>query len=54
METICENILEKSNEYKWEIKIIKTTKYKNIMVGVAPIDFDINSSYYNYGYYYYC
>ena len=24
------------------------------MVGVAPIDFDINSSIYNYGWYYFC
>ena len=44
MGTICENELDKSiEEHKWKIKILKT-KYKNIMVGVAPSDFDINSS----------
>ena len=39
-----------------KIKILKTTQKKTIMVGVAPIDFDINSSSYNncgwYIYYY--
>ena len=35
MGTICGNVLEKSKEYKWKIKILKTTKYQNIMVGVA-------------------
>ena len=54
MGTICENELEKSKEHKWKIKILKT-QYKNIMVGVAPIDFDINSSdYSNCGWYFYC
>ena len=49
MGTICENILDKSKEYYWKIKILKTYNH-NIMVGVAPIDFDINNSlYYNYG-----
>ena len=52
MGTICENELEKTKEYKWKIKILKTKNYE-IMVGVAPIDFDINSSYYNCGWYYY-
>ena len=52
--TICEKKLGKSNEYKWKIKILNT-KYKIIMIGVAPIDFDINSSdYFNCGWYYYC
>ena len=46
MGTICENELEKGKEYKWKIKILKTYN-KAIMVGVAPIDFDINSSEYN-------
>ena len=54
MGTICENELEKSKIYKWKIKILKT-QYKCIMVGVAPIDFDINSSdYSNCGWYFYC
>ncbi len=54
MGTICENELEKSKEHKWKIKILKT-QYKEIMVGVAPIDFDINSSLYdNCGWYFYC
>ena len=45
--TICENVLDKSiEEYKWKIKIL-TTKNNNIMVGVAPIDFDHNSTNYN-------
>ena len=52
--TICENELEKSKEHKWKIKILNT-QYKYIMVGVAPIDFDINSSLYNNcGWYFYC
>ena len=40
MGTVCEYELE---EYKWKIKILKTQN-RCIMVGVAPIDFDINSS----------
>ena len=54
--TICANELDKSiEEHKWKIKILKLTKYKDIMVGVAPIDFDINSSSYDTcGWYYYC
>ena len=47
MGTICENELDKSiEEHKWKIKILKVTS-NNLMVGVAPIDFDINSSSYN-------
>ena len=58
MGTICENELEKSiEEHIWKIKILKTSIY-NIMIGVATIDFDINSASYesnkNYGWYYYC
>ena len=54
MGTICENELEKSKEHKWKIKILKT-QYKRIMVGVAPIDFDIYSSNHNKcGWYFYC
>ena len=53
MGTICENILENSKIYRWRIKILKTQN-NNIMVGIAPIDFDINiSDYSNCGYYYY-
>ena len=60
MGSICENELDKYKVvYIWKIKILVTTKnYYNIMVGVASIDFDINSaSYYtdktykNYGWY---
>ena len=52
MGTICENELEKNMEHKWKIKILRT-QYSKIMVGVAPIDFDINSSSYNTcGWYY--
>ena len=51
---LCENELEKSKEYKWKIKILKTQN-KYIMVGVAPIDFDFNSSAWNTcGWYFYC
>jgi len=53
MGTICENKLEKGKEHKMKIKILKTFKY-SIMVGVAPSDFDINSSSYNTcGWYFY-
>ena len=56
MGTICEYELDKSiEEHKWKIKILKTTQNKYIMVGVAPSDFDINSSdYSNCGWYFYC
>ena len=52
MGTICENELDKSKEeHKWKIKI----KSNMIMVGVAPIDFNINSSDYSTcGWYFYC
>ena len=44
MGTICEDELDKSiDEHRWKIKILKTLE-KNIMIGVAPIDFDICSS----------
>ena len=47
MGTICENELDMSiEEHKWKIKFLKTTK-KEILVGVAPIDFDVNSSNHN-------
>jgi len=54
--TICTNELDKSiEEHKWKIKILKTTQNKYVMVGVAPIDFDINSSsYITCGWYYFC
>ena len=51
--TICENELEKGKEYKWKIKLLNVTN-KDIMIGVAPIDFDINSSSYNCGWYLDC
>ena len=55
MGIICENELDKSiEEHKWKIKILKTFN-KAIMVGVAPIDFDIHSSSYDTcGWYFYC
>ena len=44
MGTICENELDKSiEEHKWKIKLLKVTN-NDLIVGVAPIDFDINSS----------
>ena len=51
--TIEENELDKSiGEHKWKIKILKA---KDIMVGVAPSDFNIHSSSYNTcGWYLYC
>ena len=53
MGCICDNELEKSKESIWKIKILKSL-YNFIMVGVAPIDFDINSSNYKYGWYLFC
>ena len=55
MGTICEYELDKSiEEHKWKIKILKTQN-KEIMLGVAPSDFDINSSSYDTcGWYFYC
>ena len=47
MGTICENELAKSiEEHKWKIKLLNV-KNKDFMAGVAPIDFDINSSSWN-------
>ena len=43
--TLCQIELDKSiEEHKWKIKFLKTYN-KAIMVGVAPIDFDISSTY---------
>ena len=56
MGTICQNELDKSiEEHKWKIKILKT-KSRDINVGVAPIDFNINSTqhYSSCGWYLYC
>ena len=55
MGTICEYELDKSiEEHKWKIKILNVQN-NNLMVGVAPSDFDINSSCFNTcGWYYYC
>ena len=51
---MCQNSLQKSKEYRWKIRILKTFQ-KAIMVGVAPIDFDINTSAFNTcGWYFYC
>ena len=49
---LCEYELEKDKEYRWKIKILKSGN-KYIMIGVAPIDYDINSSNYNCGWYFY-
>ena len=47
MGTICEKELDKSKEeHKWKIRILHSSG-KSIMVGVAPIDFDIHTSTYN-------
>ena len=55
MDTICEKELEKGKEHKWKIKILNTSQYKYIMVGVVPNDFDINSSTHKTcGWYFYC
>ena len=56
MGTICINELDKSiEEHIWKIKIIKTTS-KYILIGVAPIDFDINivDNYEKSGWYLFC
>ena len=55
MGTISQYELDKAiEEHKWKIKLLNAT-HKTIMVGVAPIDFDINSSNYNNcGWYLYC
>ena len=54
MGTICENALENNWENKWKITVLKT-KYNRIIVGVAPSDFDINtSSFINCGWYLNC
>ena len=52
---LCENELDKSiEEHKWKIKLLKTDN-KRIFVGVAPIDFDVNSSNFNtWGRYIFC
>lgn len=46
MGTICEYKFEELNEYKWRIKILKTSS-KYVLVGVAPFDFNISSSSWN-------
>ncbi len=38
---ICENVLKNPMEYKWKIKI-KSSLYKNIVIGVTPIDDNMN------------
>ena len=53
MGTICENILENSKIHRWKIRVLQSQN-NNIMVGIAPNDFDINlSDYNNCGYYFY-
>ena len=55
MGTICENELDKSiDEHKWKIKLLNV-RNKDVLVGVAPIDFDIYSSNQSTcGWYLYC
>ena len=55
MGIICNKELDKLiEEHKWKIKILNSKK-KFVMVGVAPIDFDINSSNHNTcGWYLHC
>ena len=55
MGVLCENELDALiEEHKWKIKILKSAT-NNIMVGIAPGDFDFNSSRYdNCGWYFYC
>ena len=51
---MCENQLIKNKRNIWKIKILKSL-YKYIMVGVAPINFNINlSSFSDCGWYIYC
>ena len=40
---ICKTILEKGKEYRWKIKILKTKNY-DILIGISPINFNINSN----------
>ena len=56
MGTICESELDKSiEEHKWKIKILKAIN-NDLLIGVAPIDFDITSTnhYNSCGWYLYC
>ena len=51
---LCQNELKKNDIHTWKIKILKTLEH-NILIGVAPSDFDINSSsYQNCGWYFCC
>ena len=48
------NEIENKSENKWKITILKT-KYNRIIVGVAPSDFNINtSSFMDFGLYLNC
>ena len=49
--TICNKELERNKKHTWKIKVLNTQNY-NIMVGVAPIDFDVNSSDHKSGWFY--
>ncbi len=52
---ICENKLEQSKIYKFKFTILKSyCKCNYIKVGVAPIDFDTNKSYFNNGWFIDC
>ena len=44
----------KEETYHRKNEELKQKLKKKEMVGVAPIDFDINSSIYDYGWYFYC
>ena len=56
MGAICENELDNSiEEYRWKIKLLQKAQTQDFMVGVAPKDFDINTSTYkSCGWYCYC
>ena len=46
---ICENELEKEKIYIWRIKVLFSYDKEEIIVGIAPSKFDINSSMYDDG-----
>ena len=52
---ICENELQKSKVYKWKINILQSySKCNYIKVGVAPLDFKLDSSSFNNGWFIDC
>ena len=52
---ICDNELQKSKIYKWKINLLKSySKCNYFKIGVAPMDFKVGISSYNYGWYIDC